>query len=146
MATFFAKRAKAPANMPVDGRAISVLDSFRPAANFTAGDVVNLLRIPAGMEVSVAQVQLDDLDTATAALFRLGYAPCDAGSALAADSTYFAAAGQTLMQTGGRLNCSFKPIKFEEDVYLTMTVNTAPGTFAAGDIFGIAIGAAIGPK
>lgn len=146
MATFNAKRAKAPANMPVDGRAITLQDSFRPSANFSANDVVNLVRIPAGMEVTVAQLQFDDLDTATGALFRAGYAPCDAGSALAPVDNYFAAAGQTLAQTGGRLNCAFKPIKFEEDVYLTLTFNTPPTTFAAGDIFGIVIGSAVGPK
>ncbi len=148
MATFFAKRAKAPANMPVDGRAILLQDSFRPAVNFTAADVVNLVRIPAGAEVSMVQVQGDDLDTngSPTIVFRLGYAPCDAGSALAAVDNYFAAAGQTTLQAGGRLNCAFKPIKFEEDVWLTMTVNTASATFAAGDIFGIVAAAAIGPK
>lgn len=148
MATLFARRAKAPANMPVDGRAISLIDSISLAANPSAGDVINLVRIPAGTEVSIAQIQASDLDTngAPTIVFRAGYAPCDAGSALAADSTYFAAAGQTLAQAGGRLNCSFKPIKFEEDVYLTVTVNTAAATFAAGDLTGIVIGAAVGPK
>ena len=146
MATLFAKKAKAPANMPVDGRALSIVDSISLAANVIAADVINLVRIPAGMEVSIAQIQTDDIDTGTAALFRLGYAACDSNSALVANSTYFAAAGQTILQTGGRLNCSFKPIKFEEDVFLTMTVNTAPGTFAAGDIFGIVVGSAVGPK
>lgn len=148
MATLFAKRAKAPANMPVDGRAISLVDSIALAANPVALDVINLVRIPAGMEVSVAQIQADDIDTngAPTFVFRAGYAPCDTGSALAANNTYFAAAGQTLAQAGGRLNCAFKPIKFEEDVWLTVTVNTAAATFAAGEIHGIVIGSAIGPK
>jgi hypothetical protein len=148
MPTFFAKKATAPAFMPVNGGAVSLVDSFRPAANFTAADVVNLVRIPAGTEVSVVQVQGDDLDTngSPTIVFRLGYAPCNAGSALAAVDNYFAAAGQTTLQAGGRLNCAFKPIKFEEDVWLTMTVNTASATFAAGDIFGIVLGAAVGPK
>ena len=148
MATLNSRRAKAPANMPVDGRAISLVDSIALAANPVALDVINLVRIPAGTEVSIVQIQSDDLDTngAPTIVFRAGFAPCDAGSALAANNTYFAAAGQTLAQAGGRLNCSFKPIKFEEDVYLTLTVNTASATFAAGEIHGIVIGAAIGPK
>ena len=148
MATLFSRRAKAPANMPVDGRAISLIDSIALAANPVALDVINLVRIPAGTEVSVVQIQSDDLDTngSPTVVFRAGYAPCDAGSALAANNTYFAAAGQTLAQAGGRLNCSFKPIKFEEDVYLTLTVNTASATFAAGEIHGIVLGAAVGPK
>lgn len=148
MATLNARRAKAPANMPVDGRAISLVDAIALAANPTAGDVINLVRIPAGMEVSVVQIQANDLDTngAPTFVFRAGYAPCDSGSALAADTTYFAAAGQTLAQAGGRLNCAFKPIKFEEDVWLTVTVNTAAATFAAGEIHGIVLGSAVGPK
>lgn len=148
MATLFGKKAKAPAFMPVTGAAISLIDSYTPAANFTAGDVINLVRIPAGTEVSIVQIQGDDLDSngTPTIVFRAGYAPCDSNSSLAANSTYFAAAGQTTLQAGGRLNCAFEPIKFEEDVYLTCTVNTASATFQAGDIFGIVMGAANGPK
>ncbi len=148
MATLHGKKAKAPAFMPVNGAAISLTDSLAVAANFTAGDVVNLVRIPAGTEVSVVQIQGDDLDSngTPTIVFRAGYAPCDSNSALAANSTFFAAAGQTTLQAGGRLNCAFEPIKFEEDVFLTVTVNTAAATFQAGDIFGIVLGAAVGPK
>lgn len=148
MTTLFAQKAKAPAFMPVDGCGISLVDKYAVAVNPTAGDVINLVRIPAGTEVSMVQIQGDDLDSngAPAIVFRAGYAPCDSTSGLAANSTYFAAAGQTLLQAGGRLNCAFKPIKFEEDVFLTVTVNTASATFQAGEIHGIVIGAAIGPK
>lgn len=148
MATLFAQKAKAPAFQPVDGCAVQLDDKYSFTANPTAGDVVNLVRIPAGTRVGAVQIQADDLDTngTPTFVFRAGYAPCDSTSSLAAVTTYFAAAGQTTAQAGGRLDCSFKPITFEEDVYLTVTVNTAAATFAAGDICGIVIGAAVGPK
>lgn len=147
MANLFGKKAKAPALMPVDGCAIQINDTIALAANPTAGDVINF-RLPAGIEVGNLKIKPDDLDThgTPTMVFRVGYTPADTGSSLAANSTYFAAAGQTNAQTGTTLDCSFHPIKFEEDVYVTVTVNTAAATFAAGSISMIAIGSAVGPK
>lgn len=148
MATFFAKKATAPAFAPVTGGAVCLVDSYAVAANFTAGDDINLVRIPAGTEVALAFIRSDDLDTngTPTIVFRVGYRPCDSSSALAANTTYFAAAGQTTAQAGGTLTCSFEPITFEEDVWLTVTVNTASATFAAGDIFGTVVGSHRGAK
>lgn len=148
MATLFAKKATAPAFMPVDGSGMFLQDSITLAANPTAGDVINLVRIPAGTEVHHVTIRPDDLDTngSPTIVFRAGYAPCDSTSALTAVDNYFAAAGQTGAQSGTALACNFKPKKFEEDVYLTVTINTASATFAAGDIVGLVSGAGIGPK
>lgn len=147
MANLNAKKALAPAFAPVNGGGVVLDDSYAFTVNPTAGDVVRLARIPAGTRVSAVQIQCDDLDTngVPTIVFRAGYAPCD-GSDPAAVDNYFAAAGQTTAQAGGRLNCAFKPIAFEKDVWLTVTVNTASATFAAGDILGIVIGAHNGPK
>lgn len=147
MAHLYGKKAKAPANMPVDGRAIQIIDSIALAANPTAADVINF-KLPAGIELGSLDIRCDDLDTngAPTFVFGVGYRAADTGSALAANATYFAAAGQTTAQAGGTLRCSFEPIKFEEDVYVTLTVATASATFAAGDIFMIATGNAVGPK
>lgn len=147
MAHLYGKKAKAPANMPVDGRAIQIIDSIALAANPTAADVINF-KLPAGIELGSLDIRFDDLDTngAPSFVFGVGYRAVDTGSALAANATYFAAAGQTTAQAGGTLRCSFEPIKFEEDVYVTLTVATASATFAAGDIFMIATGNAVGPK
>lgn len=147
MANFFAKKAKAPAFMPVDGRGMFIVDSLAVAAAPVVADVYNFL-IPAGMEVDIVQIQADDIDASATPtiVFRAGYRPATTGSGLAANDAYFAAAGQTLAQAGGRLNCAFKPIKFEEDVYLTITVNAAAATFAAGDLIAIVGGQGIGPK
>lgn len=147
MANLNAKKATAPAFAPVTGGGVVLDDLYSFTVNPTAADVVRLVRIPAGTRVSAVQIQCDDIDTngAPTALFRAGYAPCD-GADPAASDNYFAAAGQTTLQSGGRLNCSFKPITFEKDVWLTVTINTASATFAAGDIAGVVIGAHNGPK
>lgn len=148
MATFFGKKATAPAFSPVTSAVGSFVDSYSATANFTAADDIKLVRIPAGTEIATVHIQADDLDTngTPTIVFRVGYTPCDSTSVLAANSTYFAAAGQTTAQAGGRLACSFKPITFQEDVYLWVTINTAAATFAAGDIHGIVMGACNGPK
>lgn len=148
MATTYGDKAKAPAFMSVDGRAMHVVDKVSPTANYTAADVVNLVRIPAGMEVDAVAIQCDDLDSngTPTIVFSVGYTPCDSSSSLSPSATYFAAAGQTTAQAGGRLSCSFKPKKFEEDVWLTLTIGTASATFQAGDIYAIVSGQAIGPK
>lgn len=147
MANLYGRKAKAPAFMPVDGCAIQINDTIALTANPTAGDVINF-RLPAGIELGSLKIKCSDIDTngTPTVVFRVGYTPCDTGSALAADSTAFAAAGQTHAQAGTTLDCSFHPIKFEEDVYVTVTINTAAATFAAGSISMIAVGSAIGPK
>lgn len=124
MADIFALKATSPGPMRVDGTAVGVLDKVVLTGVSPATADVLLYRLPAGLEVFELAVITDDLDSGTAILFGVGYRPCKTGSALAANATYFAAAGQTTAQAGGRLECVFKPIKFDEDVYVTITVGT----------------------
>lgn len=145
MANLYGKKAKAPQMMPVDGRAVMIDDSISLAANIDDGDVLNF-RLPAGLRLGILAIRSDDIDTGAGAVFSVGYRAADPASSLAANATYFAAAGQTLSQSGGTLNCSFEPIKFEEDVYVTITYAVNPATFAAGDVCMIAVGAAEGAK
>lgn len=147
MAHLYGKKAKAPQNMPGDGRAVMIDDSIALAANPTAADVINF-RLPAGFRVGELNIRCDDIDTngAPTFVFGVGYRAADSGSALAANATYFSPVGQTTAQASGTLRCSFKPITFQEDVYVTLTVGTASATFAAGEIHMIAVGAADGPK
>jgi hypothetical protein len=122
-----------------DGRARFLIDKVALTANPTAADTLDFM-IPGGVTVCSLEIQADDLDTngAPTFVFGAGYAPVNPASALAANATYFAPVGRTTAQSGGRLTCSFKPIKFEEDVYLRLTVGTASATFAAGEIHAIA--------
>lgn len=147
MANLKSQKALAPAFMPVDGCGMFITDKYTFAANPTAADTLDF-RIPGGMEVVAVSVQCDDLDTngSPTIVFSAGYTPVDTASSLSASLAYFAAAGQTTAQAGGRLQCSFKPIKFEEDVWLRLTIATASATFAAGDIAVIVSGIAEGQK
>lgn len=147
MAHLYGRKAKAPAFMPVDGCGINIIDSIALAANPTAGDVINF-KLPAGIQLGALKIRCSDLDAngTPTFVFGVGYRPADTGSSLAPSAAYFAAAGQTTAQAGGTLECSFEPITFDEDVYVTLTIATAAATFAAGNIFMIASGNAIGPK
>ena len=146
MADFNAVGFLAPKFTPGDGCAVHYVDKVTLTANPTAADRL-MFRIPAGVEVANAQIQCDDIDTnATPTFaFSVGYAPIEGGSVTAAP-TYFAATGQTTARTGGRLVCAFKPITFQEDVALTVTVGTASATFAAGDVIAIIGGSSNGPR
>lgn len=147
MASIKSKKFLAPAFMPGDGRAACLVDEVALTANPNAADTLDFL-IPAGFEVSILEIQCDDLDSngAPTFAFSAGYAPIQASSAYTANATYFAAAGQTTARTGGRLACSFKPIKFEEDMVLRLTVGTAAATFAAGSIHAVMVGACRGVR
>jgi hypothetical protein len=147
MANFKSLRAAGPAFMPVDGCGMFITDKYTFASNMADGDTLDF-RIPGGMEVVGVQIQCDDLDTDAIPeiVFGAGYTPVDAASSLSPSLEYFAAAGQLTAGTGGRLECSFKPIKFEEDVWLRITIATNAQTFAAGDIAVIVSGNGVGQK
>jgi len=133
----------APQVMNVDGRAVYICDKVVNPP-MVINDTYDW-KIPAGLEVASIEVQADDVESTTTSTFKLGYTPVDSSSALPPNLAYFAATGQTLLRTGGRLVCPFKPIKFEEDVILRMTIEVA-GTPIAGEIFAIIGGNAVGPK
>lgn len=147
MASLKAQRFYSPKFMPVTGAAAFINDKVVLAANPTATDTIDFL-LPAGIEVSLVDIQPDDIDTngAPTFVFSVGYRPLNSASSLAANPTYFAAAGQTSAQSGTRLRCNFKPIKFDEDVILQLAVGTAAATFAAGEVHAIVAGNMNGPK
>ncbi|MGE4244007.1 hypothetical protein, partial [Ramlibacter sp.] len=135
------------ATMPADGRAVMITDKYTATAAFADGDVVTF-RLPAGLRLGMLSIRCDDLDSngSPEIVFSVGYRTADSSSSLSAAPTAFAATGQTTAQAGGTLVCSFEPLKFEEDVYVTVTVATNSATHAAGDIFMIAVGEAEGPS
>lgn len=123
----------------IDGRGGFLTDKWALAANPTAADTLDT-KIPAGQEICTVELQCDDLDSngSQTFVFSVGYAPVNPASATPANPTYFAGTGQTTAQSGGgRLRCAFKPITFQEDMYLRVTVGTASATFASGEIHSI---------
>lgn len=136
--------------MQAFGDAVVASGNITLSANPTAADVIRIMRIPAGSRVHAVMIANADLDTNGAPEFdvKIGYAPVVSGDGPTADDDYFAATGQTILQSAndGKLYCKFAPITFEKDVYLTMTVVTDALTFAAGAIYATAIGIARGVK
>lgn len=132
MASLKGQKALAPGFMSVEGDAVYGLDKIVLGAASgggvgtpQAGDTIDFL-LPGGAQLAQLELFLDDCDTGTTFVFGVGYRAVNPLSSLATNATYFAAAGQTIAQAGGRLECAFKPIKFEEDVYVQLLVGTAP--------------------
>ncbi len=94
------------------------------------------------------QIQCDQLDTnaGKTVAFEVGYTPADSSSSLTPSLAYFAPTGTTTAQAGGRLQCSFHPISFQEDVIVRLTFTAAAATFQAGSIYAIVNGNCNGPK
>lgn len=147
MATLKAKRYAAPKFQPVDGCSAFIYDTVSLTANPSVSDVL-VYRIPAGIDICSVEIQADDIDTngTPTVAFSVGYQAVEPWSTLVAAPTYFAATGQSIARTGGRLVCSFKPIIFNEPVDLTITIGAVCATFAAGDIVAIVAGNTVGPK
>ena len=124
MASLKGQKAIIAAPMRVDGTAAFITDKRVLTAITVAADTIDF-RIAGGSRVCQLEFILDDCDTGTTFVFGVGYRAVDPASTLTPSATYFAAAGQTTGQAGGRLECAFKPIKFEEDVYIQLTVGTA---------------------
>lgn len=153
MASLKAQKATAPAFMSNDGRAAFITDKAVLGAAAGGGlgtpaatDTIDFL-VPAGFQLCDLAFVADDCDTGTTFVFGAGYRAATTGSSLATNATYFAAAGQTVGQAGGRLECSFKPIQFEEDVYIQLLVGTGPAGISGNpEIHMIAGGNCNGPK
>jgi hypothetical protein len=131
MATFSATDLNTKARfMGGYGNAVIVYGTVSPTAGASA-DVYRPLRIPAGMVVCGLDIVNDDLDTGgTAMSASIGYAPVDSDGPTAS-AAYFSATG-TFLTAAGRKVCAFQPIKFEKDVYITLTLTVAATTFATG--------------
>lgn len=152
MSSLKAQKATAPAFMPGDGRAMTIPDKAVLGAASGGGlgtpgvgDTIDFL-LPAGTLLTDLHEVHDDCDTGTTFAGSWGYRPVDPAAGPTANATYFAAAG-AVAQSAGRTDFSFKPIKFEADVYICLTVTAAPtGISGNPEIHVVASGAAEGVK
>ena len=130
MASFKGTRAAGPAMMAVDGRAAFIIDKIVLGAapgvgTPSAADTIDFL-IPAGSRLAKMKLVYDDCDTGTALLYSVGYRPVSANDGpLTASTAFFAATGQTAMRAASATAFDFKPIKFEQDVYVSILIGTA---------------------
>jgi hypothetical protein len=154
MASLKALLAAAKAAMsPGDGRAVVITDkavlgaaSGGGVGTPAAADTIDFF-VPAGTRIADLAFVNDDCDTGAAFVGSIGYRPVSsADGSLAANATYFAASG-AIFQSAGRVECTFKPITFQQDVYICVTVGTAPAGISGNpEIHMIAIGDSVGAK
>lgn len=136
-----------PRHMGGYGNAVVVHGSVTPAGG-AAGDVYRPLIIPAGLDVTDIDIINDDLDnniTPTIAC-KVGYSPVNLGNGLTTDDAYFASAGRNFLQSGGRTPLAFQPIKFEQPVFLIITLTASAANFIPGKVTAIIKGDGIGVK
>lgn len=142
MATFSATDLNSKArHMGGYGNAVVVQGSVNPTAGASA-DVYRPVRIPAGMLVTDLDIVNDDLDSGSTLSAKIGYAFVNSSDGTD-DDDYFSATA-TFMTAAGRKVCAFHPIKFEKDVYITLTLTAAATGFTTGKVTAIAKGDAVG--
>ena len=113
-------------------------------------DVFRPCIIPAGTEVDAIELAFAAL-CAAAGNASVGYTPVSSNDgSLAANANYFSAGGNLTAPFAAASNslrlANFAPIKFEQDVYLDITVQSAPTTPAAGTLYARAEGEFKGTK
>ncbi|MDN5753976.1 MAG: hypothetical protein L0H15_12020 [Nitrosospira sp.] len=148
MATFSATDLNTKSrHMGGHGNAVVVHGSVTPAAG-ASGDAYRPVRIPAGVDVTDVDIINSDMDSGATPTIacKIGYEPVNAADGPAADDNYFAAAGNTLLRSAGRTALAFQPVKFEKDVFLTVTLSASAATFASGPVTAIVKGDGIGVK
>jgi hypothetical protein len=134
MATVLSRQFAAPKAMPGDGRAVYISDSAANAGALAASDTLEFT-IPAGAEVNSLRV----LGTVASAGAQVGYQPLVAGE-FVGSANYFGTVG---IAAAGAALVGFKPIKFERDAKIVITLANA---LAAGEVTVVAGCNAIGVK
>lgn len=134
MAALLSRQFNAPKSQPGDGRAVYINDSVVNTATAQIGDTLEF-SIPAGVEVN----SLRFMGTAASAGAQVGFQPLVPGE-FTGNPTYFGTAG---IAVAGSALVGFKPIKFERDAKIVITLTA---TLAAGEVTVVAGCNAIGVK
>lgn len=121
MATVKSRQYAAPKSMPGDGRAVYITDTAVNTGALASTDTLEFT-IPAGSEVCDLRV----VGTQTSAGASVGYQPAVAGE-FVGSAAYFGT--MTIGTTGVQL-LNFKPIKFEREAKIVITLAAA---LAAGE-------------
>lgn len=121
MATQKSRQFSAPKSMPGDGRSVYITDTAVNAGALASTDTLEF-HIPAGAEVCDLRV----VGTQTSAGATVGYQPVTAGD-FTGSAAYF---GTITIGTTGVQLLNFKPIKFEREAKIVITLAAA---LAAGE-------------
>jgi hypothetical protein len=138
-----------PVHLGQYGEANAVNGQVQITANFTTADKARVCKIPGGMEVSALIFGHGDVDTGSNTLtVNVGYEPVDTSLGPTADPTAFASADAGFAAaSAGRVLANFVPVKFDNEVYLTL-IPAASGNAlgAAANIRCTVIGRNVGVK
>jgi hypothetical protein len=121
----------APKMMRVDGTA-HLFNQKCIVAAASLADTFDFV-LPGGTNVAEMAFVVDDIDSGTALVWKAGYTPLDSASALTPVDNYWGS-GITTGQAAGRYQSTAKPITFEEDVIVRVTVTTAAAGVNTGTL------------
>lgn len=129
------------------GDSVNHVGKVTPAAAGN-GDIMRVLRIPAGTRVDMLNVINDQLDSngAPTLACKVGYTPVNSADGPAANDAYWAASGQTFLRAAANTPMKAHPIVFDFDVWVIITLTAAAATFAAGSVSVVAESTNLGTK
>lgn len=137
-------RARAAVNEP---NGLTLADKASVSAALLLNDTVNLVKVPAGTDVSRVVIKNADLDSnvSPALQAKIGFIGIDGALPAGADAAVAAAGawGQSAATTTYEI---FPPYRVEKDCYLAVTVTQAPATGATGDVHGKVEGEFLGAR
>lgn len=115
---------------------LNVYSKTLAVTSLPLNEVLRVLRIPGGNRIVALHVINDDLDSngAPTAAVKVGYSPVVSADGPTADDDYWAAAGQTWLQSAGNRFATAHPLKIDKDIYVDITASAAAATFAAGSV------------
>jgi hypothetical protein len=148
MAQFKSRKYALPKPSRIDGSAVYINDQVAVSAALTVADTIDFV-LPKGTELSKLRFYFTPL-AASALAGSIGFTLLNGatavmanGASVAANTSYFRAAGTFGLTAGGFL-CDFIPITFEDDVKITITITVAGVTPTAGTAYCIMGGNQIG--
>lgn len=140
------QKGRAPHASSDCGNAWIANNAVTVSANLTTADVVVLMDVPAGVELSKLRYRNGDLDGGTTLTANIGYRSKLPGGALAAAPTAFASASAAFQAANAAWQeLVFDPIKFNEPVEVVLVPAAAASGLAAATTIKVqAMGEVIG--
>ena len=140
-----------PQHMSSYGDETAIHGAVVVPSSHVLADVIRPVLIPAGTMVHSIILANTDMDTNASPLlaFSMGFLPrTSLEGPLVANAAYFAPAGQADLRApnDGKLFANFAPIKFDQDVWLTITLTAGAATAAGGTVRVRVLGEVVGVK
>lgn len=147
MATFRTTSNK-PRHMSEAGCANIYADKATVSGTATSGDLIVPCVVPGGNEITDLEIINDDIDSGTGAVqCKVGYRYTDGSTGVVnpdgttgPDDAYFFATSSTFLRGAARTKSASKPIRFDRDVEILVTITATSSGASAGDVHAIVKG------